>query len=114
MTLISLNEAVEIVPVSKATLYRNASDGKFRTRKNAQHKLVVEVAELERFYGKLNMPTNGKPQETATDSDELVALLKDQLAKAEVREEKMRQMLKREQEKTLKLMFPASEPEPEE
>ena len=45
-----------LVSVSRSKLYDNAAEGVISTEKNKQGKKVVDVAELERVYGKLRNP----------------------------------------------------------
>ena len=56
MTKITLSEALELVPVNRSKLYDYAAEGVISTEKNKQGKKVVDVAELERAYGKLRNP----------------------------------------------------------
>ena len=56
MSKITLSEALELVDVSRSKLYQDVSDGTISTEKNNQGKKVVDVAELERAYGKLRNP----------------------------------------------------------
>ena len=106
MSKISLSEALELVDVSRSKLYQDAADGSISTEKNKQGKKVVDVAELERAYGKVRNPqedniesemdepghhesSNGHPQSSNGSSPPLsesvqvlelqVSMLKDQL-----------------------------------
>ena len=54
MSKILMKDAEALVPVGRAALYRHAKCGDLSTSKDAQGRLVVDVAELERYYGKLN------------------------------------------------------------
>lgn len=56
MSKITLSEALELVPVGRSKLYNDAADGTISTEKNKQGTKVVDVAELERAYGKLRNP----------------------------------------------------------
>lgn len=56
MSKITLSEALDLVDVSRSKLYQDAADGIISTEKNKQGKKVVDVAELERVYGKLQNP----------------------------------------------------------
>ena len=56
MSKITLSEALELVPVGRSKLYNDAADGTISTEKNKQGTKVVDVAELERVYGKLRNP----------------------------------------------------------
>ena len=113
MSKITLSEALELVDVSRSKLYQDASDGTISTEKNKQGKKVVDVAELERAYGKLRNPkedniesetdsnghlesSNGQPHSSNGSSPHLsesvqvlelqVSMLKDQLKQASDRE----------------------------
>ena len=56
MSKITLSEALELVPVGRSKLYNDAAEGIISTEKNKQGKKVVDIAELERVYGKLRNP----------------------------------------------------------
>ena len=56
MSIITLSEALDLVPVDRSKLYNGAADGTINTKKNKQGKKVVDVAELERVYRKLRNP----------------------------------------------------------
>ena len=91
--------------------------------------MVVDVAELERLYGKLNMPPESDldeqyetdetfpnvHSETDIDFQALVDMLQEHLADtktelkdAKIREKELLSLLKTEQEKTKMLMLPGS------
>ena len=91
--------------------------------------MVVDVAELERLYGKLNMPPESDldeqyetdetfpnvHSETDIDFQALVDMLQEHLADtktelkdAKIREKELLSLLKTEQEKTKLLMLPGS------
>ena len=138
MSKIIMSEAEKLVPVARSTFRKHAKAGKFSVSKNARGLQVVDVAELERYYGTLKNSNgngngqageqNGHPEtaeidlnrqvETPIDPSEIVELLREQLAdtKAELadakaRETKLLSMLETEQEKTRLLMLapPADE-----
>ena len=69
MTKILMREAEALVPVKRAALYRHAKEGKISISKNAQGKTVVDVAELERFYGNINHNGNGTHTETGETAE---------------------------------------------
>ncbi|MYF99628.1 hypothetical protein F4212_10950 [Candidatus Poribacteria bacterium] len=112
----------KISSVKRAILHCHAQEGKCTTCTNSQRKIVVEVAELERFYGKLNMlpqeqheTTKIRPDVTEADMQNVTDVLKKYLAdtKAELKDAKAREkelltLLKIEQEKTRLLMLPGS------
>ena len=56
MSKISIAAALELVDVSKTTLYRDLKDNKLSATTDARGKKVIDTAELERFYGKLKSP----------------------------------------------------------
>ena len=56
MSKITLSEALALVPVGRSKLYQDAAEGIISTEKNKQGKKVVDIAELERAYGKLRNP----------------------------------------------------------
>ena len=141
---ITMGEAEKIVPVARSTFRKYAKQGKFSTSTNARGLQIVQVAELERFFdGNLKpLPNandngaetqnlseidhnghiettkteeNGQP-ETETQTQEVVELLKSQLAdtKAELvdakeRETRLLSLLENEQEKTRLLMLPPAD-----
>ena len=135
MSKILMKEAEALVPVKRAALYRHAKSGELSTSKNAQGHLVVDIAELQRYYGKLN--TNGTSRHSETSEIDncgqpetpeisenghhddtiqpqvVIDLLqkqlsdtKSELADAKDRERQLLSMLKTEQEKTKMLMLP--------
>ena len=103
-----MGEAEKIVPVARSTFRKYAKQGKFSTSTNARGLQIVQVAELERFFdGNLKplpnangngaethnlseIDQNGQPEttkteengqpETQTQTQEVVELLKAQLA----------------------------------
>ena len=73
MSKILMKAAEELVPVGRAALYRHAKSGDLSTSKDAQGRLVVDVSELERYYGKLNgrseLNGEGRGDETPQKDD---------------------------------------------
>ena len=53
---ISIVATLELVDVSKTTLYRDLKENKLSATTNARGKKVIDTAELEWFYGKLKSP----------------------------------------------------------
>ena len=141
---ITMGEAEKIVPVARSTFRKYAKQGKFSTSTNARGLQIVQVAELERFFdGKLKplpnangngaethnlseIDQNGQPEttkteengqpETQTQTQEVVELLKAQLADtktelvdAKERETRLLSLLENEQEKTRLLMLPPAD-----
>ena len=128
MTKILMREAETLVPVARSTFRKHAKQGKFSTDQNAQGLQIVDVAELQRYYGRLN--TNGDDRQTETpeidgnrqvetqlDATPVVELLRDQLAQTKVeltdakeREKRLLSMLEMEQQKTQMLMLSPPRP----
>ncbi len=141
---ITMGEAEKIVPVARSTFRKYAKQGKFSTSTNARGLQIVQVAELERFFdGNLKplpnangngaethnlseIDQNGQPEttkteengqpETQTQTQEVVELLKAQLADtktelvdAKERETRLLSLLENEQEKTRLLMLPPAD-----
>ena len=121
MSKISITEALKLVDVSKTTLYRDLKENKLSSTTDAKGKKVIDIAELERFYGQLKSPSvNGAGHNgTVDESPAVIAVLEDQVAvlKSQLeceREEKLKliDMLAMEQEKTKLLMLPQTEAMP--
>lgn len=135
MSKILMSEASALVPVKRAALYRHAKAGEFSTSKDTRGRMVVDIVELERYYGQLHQNGNGRHHETPEidgcgqvetpqnvengqhdspiDSQVVIDLLKEQLsavkselADAKDREKQLLSLLKTEQEKTQMLMLP--------
>ena len=96
MSKISLGEAQKLVPVGKTKLYADAKEGIFSTEKDHRGKMVVDVIELERVYGKLRNPDaedertemngNGHAEngtETSPQQSDIVQLLEIQVSDLE-------------------------------
>ena len=121
MSKISITEALKLVDVSKTTLYRDVKENRLSSTTDAKGKKVIDIAELERFYGQLQSPSvNGAGHNgTVDESPAVIAVLEDQVAvlKSQLeceREEKLKllDMLAMEQEKTKLLMLPQTEATP--
>ena len=128
MSKLLMSEAAALVPVKRAALYRHAKAGEFSTSKDTRGRMVVDVSELERYYGQLHQNGNGRHHETpdidkcgqvetpenvenghrdsTIESQVVIELLKEQLADAKEREKQLLSLLKTEQEKTKMLMLP--------
>ena len=111
MQKLSTAEAVKVIPVSESTLRRDLKSGKvsFTTDKNG--KKQIDVSELERVYGQLTISEN---QKNGNDSEKVVSLLEEQvtdlkaqLEKANTEKDKLLDLLKSEQARTLALSPPA-------
>ena len=67
MSKITLSEALDLVPVGRSKLYNDAAEGIISTEKNKQGKKVVDIAELERAYGKLRTPQEDNVESETDD-----------------------------------------------
>ena len=146
MARLTIKEAVAIAPVSESTLRRDIKSGKVSSEKDDRGRRRIDTAELARVYGQLrqsthsndtqmnavdtpdNSPVNiNDSPDTSENTTKVVALLenqiadlKNQLERAEVREDthisekkELHDRLAAEQEKTRLLMLPKPEPENE-
>ncbi len=134
MSKLRVSKAIEMFEVSQSGIYRDMDNGTISFEKDERGKKVIDIAELQRVYELREdgnsqkektgengntlhheMEENGKPENGAVVAvlEQQVEILKEQLADAKSREEKMgteRQklldMLSTEQEKTKLLMLP--------
>ena len=124
MSKISITEALKLVDVSKTTLYRDLKENRLSSTTDAKGKKVIDIAELERFYGQLKSPSvngaghNGNSQSDPTEqsgtdgnpasdtsehngtvdgSPDVIAVLEDQVAV-------LKSQLECEREEKLKLL----------
>ena len=117
MSKLTIMEAVKIIPVSESTLRRDLKGGKvsFTIAKNGNK--VIDVSELERVYGDLNVSEVSKNGNDSADilaiKDNLITDLQKQLEKAEMREtalidekSKLLDLLSAEKENVRALMPP--------
>ena len=127
MSKLPISQALELLDVSQATLYRDLKKGKLTFETNGKGRRVVDTAELERVYGQLKTPNGAarvseraeaaekvsdNPESVSSresEKDRIITLLEDQLARAQEEKTKLLDMLAIEQEKTRLLMLPDSE-----
>ena len=64
MPKLTISEAAKLTPHNRQTLYKHAKEGKLTTTKDALGKTTVDVSELQRVYGNLNVETPDTPTET--------------------------------------------------
>ena len=79
MSKLTVTEAVKVVPVSQATLYRDLKKGKVSFETNGKDRRLIDISELERAYGKLKTPAqseNGSENtaETINDNSQTLSL----------------------------------------
>ena len=123
MAKLTAAQALKLLDVSKATLYRDMNGGKVSYEIDKKGRKVIDTAELARVYGELKNPEtketvsqNGSKKRHETD--ETVSLLKEKIVSLEAQietakelenelrqdKQELREMLKIEQQKT-KLML---------
>ena len=74
--LLTIGEATKLIPHSESKLRRDIKASKVSATKDHDGNTVVDVAELQRVYGKLTLP---EEQETGTATPKIVSLLESQL-----------------------------------
>ena len=92
---IPLSEAENYVQPSRSTIYEDARNGKLSTSKDPQHsnRKIVDLAELERCYGRLKNPdqtepdTDGQTRLLIQSYENRIADLQKQLDKSNARED---------------------------
>lgn len=55
---VSPTKAAELANVSRQTIYNDMESGELSFKKQGKRKRTIDVSELERRYGKLNIPSN--------------------------------------------------------
>ena len=124
-TTLTIKEAVAIIPVSESSLRRDIKKGKVSSEKDLQGRRLIDVAELERVYGKLkhsnaapDMPETSviESHTTADDTSKIIALLegqvqdlKAQLERATTEIAKLLELVDRLQKQNEVLMLPPPE-----
>ena len=69
MSKLTLTEAVKVISVSQATLYRDLKKGKVSFETNGKDRRLIDVSELERVYGELKTPEqSGKGSENTAET----------------------------------------------
>lgn len=85
---LTTQQAAQATGKSRSTIWRSAKSGKVSAERTATGDFVIDVAELERAFGSLNLPdtshhVSAKPLETANETSVLrreVELLREQIA----------------------------------
>lgn len=78
MAQITISEAVGLTGVSESTIRRDIKSGKVSSEKDEKGHRKIDTAELHRVYGNLTPPPDSQP--TETDSQQIIALLENQIA----------------------------------
>ena len=87
-TKLTIKEAVEVIPVSESTLRRDLKSGKVSSEKDLQGRRRIDVSELARVYGELELrddePTQSDEsvrysQVNTDDTPKIIALLEAQV-----------------------------------
>ena len=69
MSKLTLTEAVKVISVSQATLYRDLKKGKVSFETDGKGRRLIDVSELERVYGELKTPEqSGKGSENTAET----------------------------------------------
>ena len=69
MSKLRLTEAVKVISVSQATLYRDLKKGKVSFETDGKDRRLIDVSELERVYGELKTPEqSGKGSENTAET----------------------------------------------
>ena len=55
---VSPTKAAELADVSRQTIYNDMDSGDLSFNRQGKRKRTIDVAELERRYGQLNIPSN--------------------------------------------------------
>ena len=120
MPKITVSEAVKTYPVTQASLYRDLKKGVLSFDYNAKNVKVIDVAELQRVYGKpsentdpilkkdshaLSMRDNENQQKIAT-LEKQVQELKEQITTERAEKAKLFDLAERLQRQTEQLMLP--------
>ena len=111
--LLTIGEATKLIPHSESKLRRDIKAQKVSATKDQGGNTVVDVAELQRVYGKLTLP---EVQETGTATPKIVSLLESQLEEARqalgqatAEKKELLDLLKAEQNRSLALQKPVDE-----
>ena len=111
--LLTIGEATKLIPHSESKLRRDIKAQKVSSTKDQDGNTVVDVAELQRVYGKLTLP---EVQETGTATPKIVSLLESQLEEARqalgqatAEKKELLDLLKAEQNRSLALQKPVDE-----
>ena len=71
-TKLTIKEAVEVIPVSESTLRRDLKSGKVSSEKDLQGRRRIDVSELARVYGELELRDDEPTQSDESVSDSQV------------------------------------------
>ena len=113
MSKLTLTEAVKVISVSQATLYRDLKKGKVSFETDGKDRRLIDVSELERVYGELKTPEqSGKgsenPAETFIDTSQNVSLTNNdnqkKIAVLETQVQELKDQITAEREEKTKLL----------
>ena len=113
MSKLTLTEAVKVISVSQATLYRDLKKGKVSFETNGKDRRLIDVSELERVYGELKTPEqSGKGSEntaeTFIDTSQNVSLTNNdnqkKIAMLETQVQELKNQITAEREEKTKLL----------
>ena len=135
MSKLTVSEAVRLVPVSQATLYRDLKKGKVSFETNGKDRRLIDVSELQRVYGELKTPEQSEnrnghiaetlnensqtPSLTNNENDKIITMLekqveelKDQIAAEKAEKTKLIDLADRLQKQNELLMLPSPKKKP--
>jgi len=64
---IGASKAAKIANVARSTIYKDMDDGKLSFTVGSKGKKIINVSELERVYGNLNLPDNKKTSDNVRE-----------------------------------------------
>ena len=113
MSKLTLTEAVKVISVSQATLYRDLKKGKVSFETNGKDRRLIDVSELERVYGELKTPEQSEKgsentAETIIDTSQNVSLTNNdnqkKIAVLETQVQELKDQITAEREEKTKLL----------
>ena len=113
MSKLTLTEAVKVISVSQATLYRDLKKGKVSFETNGKDRRLIDVSELERVYGELKTPEQSEKgsentADTINDTSQNVSLTnndnQNKIAMLETQVRELKDQITAEREEKTKLL----------
>ena len=112
MSKLTLTEAVKVISVSQATLYRDLKKGKVSFETDGKGRRLIDVSELERVYGELKTPEQSEKgsentAETIIEKSQNVSLTNNdnqKIAMLETQVQELKDQITAEREEKTKLL----------
>ena len=113
MSKLTLTEAVKVISVSQATLYRDLKKGKVSFETDGKDRRLIDVSELERVYGELKTPEQSEKgsentAETINETSQNVSLTNNdnqkKIAMLETQVQELKDQITAEREEKTKLL----------